>query len=232
MGFVNTCRMRSGVVLQSIALVIIIVITWILSNNTFDFHKSAKDIFGDYFEAKEELPTQAPKNKCNLDKKCPSDSFAVSIKSGAANVVGPTICFDGQNVMSHVMNNVGPGLNIVVVNREKGTVEKFGYLNSKDGVSEAILDYLKKIEQGRIVLIASFDDVAPKLTDEIRDILEHMGSALIKTVKSKDNWVFAGTAGAAKNSPFENISENDPKKNTYKDWPEVVEISGCFPKKL
>lgn len=225
--------MRSGVVLQSIALLIIVVITWALSNNTFDVHKTARDIFGrDYFEGKEEQVTQAPKNKCNLEKNCPPDSFAVRIKSGAANVVGPTICFNGQNVMSHVMNNVGPGLNIVVVNKEKGSVEKFGYLNSKDGRPEEILSYLQKIEQGSIVLLASFDDMTPKLTDEIRDVLEHMGSSLIKTVKGKDNWVFAGTPGAAKKSPFEKMVVSDPQKNMYEDWPEVVEINGCFPKIL
>uniref|UniRef100_A0A8C6V6B7 Si:dkeyp-67f1.2 n=1 Tax=Neogobius melanostomus TaxID=47308 RepID=A0A8C6V6B7_9GOBI len=184
----------------------------------------------DYFVYKEKQTTPVPGNKCSLEKNCPPDSFAVRIKSGAANVVGPTICFDGQNVMSHVMNNVGPGFNIVVVNRETGTVDKFGYLNSKSGRSEDIINYLKKIEPGRIVLLATFDDVTPKLTDEIRDVLESMGSTLIKTVKSKDNWVFAGTPGAAEKSPFEKMTVNDLEKNMYKDWPEVVEISGCFPK--
>lgn len=219
--------------LQFTAIVIIVLVTWALTNNTFDVHKTARDIFGlDYFEYREEQTTSRPKeNLCNLVKKCSPDSYAVRIKSGAANVVGPTICFNGQNVMSHVMNNVGIGLNIVVVNRETGTVDKFAYLNLKTGRSEEILDYLKNIEPGRIVLLASFDDLKPKLTDEIIAVLENMGSALIKTVKSKDNWVFAGTQGTAEKSPFEKIAVNDPKKNMYEGWPEVVEINGCFPKK-
>lgn len=223
--------MRCGAVLQFITLVIILLITWAISNNTFDVHKTAKDIFGvDYFEEKEEPTPPVMVKKCSLETKCLQDSFEILIKSGAANVVGPTICFNGEIVMSHVMNNVGPGLNIVVVNGETGTVDTFGNLNSKNGESEEILNYLKQIELGRIVLLASFDDVTPKLTDEIRDVLESMGSALIKTVKGKDNWVFAGTKGAAEKSPFEKMVVNDPKTNVFEDWPNVVEISGCFPK--
>lgn len=223
--------MRCGAVLQFTTLVIIVLITWSISNNTFDVNKTAKVIFGvDYYEEKEEETPPVLVKKCSLETKCLEDSFEVHIKSGAANVVGPTICFNGQTVMSHVMNNVGPGLNIVVVNGETGTVDKSGYLNSKDGRSEDILNYLKQIELGRIVLLASFNDMTPKLTDEIRDVLESMGSALIKTVKSKDNWVFAGTQGAAEKSPFEKMAVNDPKTNMLVDWADVVEISGCFPK--
>ncbi|KAJ0068724.1 hypothetical protein NL108_010786 [Boleophthalmus pectinirostris] len=95
--------------------------------------------------------------------------------------------------------------------------------------SEDILDYLKKIEPKRIVLLASFDDVTPKLTDEIKNVLESMGSTLIKTVKNRDNWVFAGVAEGNLKSPFEKVSENKPGENMYEGWPEVVEISGCFP---
>ncbi|KAK7916575.1 hypothetical protein WMY93_012336 [Mugilogobius chulae] len=176
----------------------------------------------DYF-AREEPTTAPPKIKCNLEKNCEPGSFALRIKSGAASVVG-------QQYVSRVKR-----FNIVVVNGETETVDKMIFLNSKDGRSEDILEFLKKIEPGRIVLLASFDDVTPSeelllLTDEIRGVLESMGSTLIKTLKSKDNWVFAGRVGATAKSPFEKMALNDPKTNTYDGWPEVVEISGCFPK--
>lgn len=101
---------------------------------------------------------------------------------------------------------------------------------------EDIVEYLKKIEPGRIVLLASYDDVAPKwvlfwekaiyishnpslfffqclksfgrMTDEMRDILAGMGSTLIKTVKSKDSWVFAGRAATGEKSLFEKVSDH------------------------
>lgn len=81
--------------------------------------------------------------KCSSSIVCPADRFALHITSGAADVVGPKICFEGKtcalvtiengsntdeetvklnlvvfidSIMSHVLNNVGPGLNTVVIN--------------------------------------------------------------------------------------------------------------------
>lgn len=38
--------------------------------------------------------TQLPQHKCGNKKSCPENHFAFKITSGAANVVGPSICFD------------------------------------------------------------------------------------------------------------------------------------------
>ncbi|XP_064821921.1 protein FAM3C isoform X2 [Oncorhynchus masou masou] len=170
--------------------------------------------------------------KCSLSKNCPIDHFAFQIKSGAATVVGPKICFDGNIVMSGVMNNVGPGLNLVLVNGENGKIEKFDYFNMYSGETKAILDFLKTIKPGMIVLVASFDDAATKMTDEIRNIFAGLGSSSIKDVKFRDSWVFAGGAGTEQKSPFEKLAANNQKTNIYGNWPEVVEIAGCFPRKI
>uniref|UniRef100_A0A3B3WND0 ILEI/PANDER domain-containing protein n=1 Tax=Poecilia mexicana TaxID=48701 RepID=A0A3B3WND0_9TELE len=170
--------------------------------------------------------------KCSLSAVCPSDHFAFKIQSGAANVVGPKICFDGKNIMSHIMNNVGPGLNIVVVNGENGVVEKFGHLNMISGNSADILAYLNEIKPGMIVLVASFDDAATKMTDEIRQMFVEMGSTLIGSVKRRDNWVFAGRTGIKIKSFFEQRAENDKETNIFDGWPGMVEVGGCFPRTI
>ncbi|XP_041836259.1 protein FAM3C isoform X2 [Melanotaenia boesemani] len=173
--------------------------------------------------------TIPPPPKCNLSKSCPHNHFAFGIASGAANVVGPKICFDGRNIMSHVLNNVGPGLNVVVVNGENGDIEKFGYLNINAGNPEDILTYLKEIQSDMIVLVASFDDMATKLTDEMREIFVGMGSTLISSVNQRDNWVFAGRVGTSIKSRFEKLAVNDENTNVFEGWPEMVEVGGCFP---
>uniref|UniRef100_A0A672IB46 ILEI/PANDER domain-containing protein n=1 Tax=Salarias fasciatus TaxID=181472 RepID=A0A672IB46_SALFA len=160
----------------------------------------------------------SPSPRCGLSAVCPSDRFAVHIRSGAANIVGPKICFDGKTIMSHVLNNVGPGLNVVVWDKK-----------CIDGWNpEDILDYLKSIKPGLIVLVASFGDVTKKMTPEMREIFVGMGSTLIRSVKQRDSWVFAGRAGTEIKSLFEKVSE--PKTNIYEGWPEIVEVGGCFPR--
>ncbi|KAF3856241.1 hypothetical protein F7725_016964 [Dissostichus mawsoni] len=134
--------------------------------------------------------------------------------------------------MSNVKNNVGSGLNIVAVNGENGDVETFAYLNMQIGNPNEILAYLKNIDPGMIVLVASFDDVTAKMTDEMREVFVGMGSTLITSVKHRDNWVFAGRAGSDNKSLFEKQAANDQSTNVYGDWPEVVELSGCYPRTL
>nr|XP_061813487.1 protein FAM3C-like [Nerophis lumbriciformis] len=216
------------------AVIVVLVVTWAILHDAVRIQKTVRDLFGmksvRQFKPEELSPTTLPSLKCNLSKRCPPNHFAMRVRSGAANVVGPKICFDGKIIMSHIMNNVGPGLNIVVVNSENGAVDRCAYLNMKDGVPEDILAYLKEIKPGEIVIVASFDDVTTKMTSEMREIFVGMGSTLIQSVSYRDNWVFAGRGGLGNRSAFEKRAANNDTGNIYEGWPEVVEVSGCFPR--
>ncbi|XP_029287787.1 protein FAM3C isoform X2 [Cottoperca gobio] len=211
--------MRYRAVFKIVAVIIVVLITWGIANNSFDQLETTRKIlsFIDVDQRKPNSRTvaKAPEPKCSLSRVCPPHHFALHITSGAANVVGPKICFDGKIIMSHVFNNVGPGLNVVVVN-----------------VKKDILAYLTNIQPGMIVLVASFDDMTTILTNEMREVFVGMGSSLIKSVKHRDNWVFAGIAGTENRSLFEKHAVNDQKTNIYEGWPDVVELSGCFPRTL
>ncbi|CAJ1050647.1 protein FAM3C [Xyrichtys novacula] len=209
----------------------LLILLWGLAI-TFDIKNNPLQIVGfHYGEQVTDLSGDKSK-RCSLPEPCPPESFPFHIWSGAANVVGPKICFDGKVIMSHVLNNVGSGINIVVIDGESGAVEKFGFLNMEHGDQNHIVQYLKAIKPGSIVLVGSFIDLAPRLTDEVKEIFEGMGSGMIKTIKSKDGWVFAGKAGAGEKSLFEKVSVNDKETNIYDEWPRAVEIGGCFPKTL
>lgn len=49
-----------------------------------------------------------------------------------------------------------------------------------------------------------------RLTEEVRELLAGMGSSLIKSVKVRDNWMFAGRAGSVNRSLYEKISGSLP----------------------
>ncbi|XP_036388679.1 protein FAM3A-like [Megalops cyprinoides] len=170
--------------------------------------------------------------KCGLPRECPVDHFAFHIKSGAANVVGPKICFEDHVIMSSVLNNIGPGLNIALINGVTGKTEKNGYFNMYSGKVEDLLQFLKDIKPGTIVLVASYDDPATKLTDEAQNVFTNLGSTMIKSLKFRDTWVFAGASGITDKSPFERHMKNEREKNIYDGWPEMLELGGCFPKTL
>lgn len=47
------------------------------------------------------------------------------------------------------------------------------------------------------------------MTSQMRKVFVSMGSTLIRSVKPRDGWVFAGRAGAQNKSPYEKVSQPD-----------------------
>ncbi|XP_063072360.1 protein FAM3C-like [Engraulis encrasicolus] len=92
-----------------------------------------------------------------------------------------------------------------------------------------MLDFLRGIGPGQILLVASYDDPSIILKEESRELLRGLGSSAAQTLGARDGWVFAGQK-AAEGSAFEKHISSDEKTNTFDKWPAVIEISGCFKK--
>ncbi|XP_056242735.1 protein FAM3C isoform X2 [Seriola aureovittata] len=169
---------------------------------------------------------------CSSQRRCPDDHISFFIHSGAANVMAPKICIQNKMVLGSVINNAGYGINIVVLNGKTGEVIKIGHFDMYSGEVKPLLEVLKSIENGSIVLMASYDDPSTKLNEDVRKLIAELGSSEIKSLGFRDNWVFVGGKGAAVKSNFEKIMKNDNAKNKYDNWPELIELQGCIPKYL
>ncbi|KAM4720855.1 protein FAM3D isoform 2-T2 [Rhinophrynus dorsalis] len=169
---------------------------------------------------------------CGNEKACPQDYFAFKIISGAANVVGPSLCMNNKVIMSSVRNNIGRGLNVALINATTGEVIKTAYFDMYSGEVKELTDFLKTMKDGTLVFIASYDDPATKLNDEARDLFTSYGSSFAKKLGFRDSWVFVGGRGLKNKSPFEQHLSNNKETNKYDGWPEALEIEGCIPKKL
>ncbi|XP_029774137.1 protein FAM3D isoform X3 [Suricata suricatta] len=180
--------------------------------------------------ATKEIPVV--RTKCGLTKPCPKEFFAFKISSGAANVVGPTMCFENQVIMSPVKNNVGRGLNIALVNGTSGTVLTQKSFDMYSGDVKLLVKFLKEIPEGTLVLVASYDDPGTKMNDETRKLLSSLGSSYAKQLGFRDSWVFLGAKDLKDKSPFEQFLKNNPSKNKYDGWPELLELEGCVPRKI
>lgn len=172
------------------------------------------------------------KNKCGLSKPCPLNYFAFKICSGAANVVGPSMCFENQIIMSPVKNNVGRGLNIALVNGTTGKVLRKDSFDMYSGDSTILVKFLKEIPRDTLVLVASYDDPGTKMNDDIRMLFTNLGSSSVKQVGFRDSWVFLGARDLKNKSPFEQFLKSNPETNKYDGWPELLELEGCVPRKV
>lgn len=170
--------------------------------------------------------------KCGVSKQCPQSHFSFKMTSGAASVVGPKMCLEDNILMSGVKNNVGRGINIALVNGKTGELLKTEFFDMWAGDVAPFIKLLKAIEDGTIVMIATFDDSATKLNDEARTLISELGSTSIANLGFRDNWVFVGGKGIKTKSPFEQHIKNSAESNKYEGWPEVLEMEGCIPQRL
>uniref|UniRef100_A0A673WW60 ILEI/PANDER domain-containing protein n=1 Tax=Salmo trutta TaxID=8032 RepID=A0A673WW60_SALTR len=127
------------------------------------------------------------------------------LKCGVANIVGPRICFDGRNdIMSGIYNNIGVGLNIILVN---------GDFSDQHAIKNPT-------SQNRNCLMPSL-----RMTDTIRETFVSMGSTGAKSLETRDGWVFV-EAGYMNGQMKHNV-----ETSVYDGWQGVVEMGGCILRK-
>ncbi|XP_034718972.1 protein FAM3C [Etheostoma cragini] len=178
-----------------------------------------------------EVSTKPVRYKCGLSKSCPVGHFAFKMTSGAASVVGPRICLEDKLLMSGVKNNVGRGINIALVDGRTGDAVKTEFFDMWAGDVDPFIKFLKEIEEGTVVMMASFDDPSTKLNDEARKLIADLGSSAVSNLGFRDNWIFVGGRGIKTKSPFEQHIKNSADTNKFEGWPEVLEMEGCVPQR-
>ncbi|KAA0707111.1 Protein FAM3A [Triplophysa tibetana] len=222
--------MRLAVALRAVGLVLLLGFTWLLANSMLG--GDSNSLIGGLINGRQEEPTPEPrlrKYKCGLSAACPPKHLAFRLISGAANVIGPKICVEDKVLVSSAKNNVGRGLNIVLVNGVTGEVLEIRAFDMWAGDVSDLLKYLRPIHEGTLVFVASFDDPASKLNDEARQLFEGLGSTAAKELSFRDSWVFVGAKGIENKSPFEQRMKNSKSSNKYEGWPESLEMDGCVP---
>ncbi|KAG9477777.1 hypothetical protein GDO78_012996, partial [Eleutherodactylus coqui] len=197
--------MRLAGPVRIIVVVLTVGLTWILAGiilGTQNGFPRLQQIMGgsDVISTADPRPR---KYKCGLPQPCPEKHFAFRLVSGAANVIGPKICFEDKMVMSSIQNNVGRGLNIALVNGVNGELIEAKSFDMWDGDVAELLSFLRPVHEGTLVLLASSDDPATKMNEDARKMFIELGSSSARDVAFRDSWVFVGAKGVQDKSPFE-----------------------------
>ncbi|XP_038595748.1 protein FAM3D [Tachyglossus aculeatus] len=222
--------MRLSGALRILAIIFTLVTTWFFAHTYFNSGIKGISIRS-WLDSRTGI-TKPLRTKCGNHKRCPEDFFAFRIVSGAANVVGPSLCFEDRILMSAVKNTIGRGLNIALVNGSTGHFLRHGIFDMYSGDINILLKFLSEIADGTLVLIASYDDPGTKLNTEARKFFTDLGSVHANDLGFRDSWVFLGAKGLRDKSPFEQFLKNHPENNKYDGWPEMLEMEGCVPRKL
>ncbi|KAM9786140.1 protein FAM3A [Neosynchiropus ocellatus] len=217
--------------LRAVAALLLVGLTWLLVSALFggDGGSLVRSFFMGEWGRGHHAEIRPRRYKCGLSAPCPPKHLAFRLVSGAANVIGPKICLEDKMLMSSVKNNVGRGLNIALVNGVTGELLETRAFDMWAGEVTDLLQFLRPLYEGTLVFVASFDDAATKMNDEVRRLLEDLGSTAVKELAFRDSWVFVGAKGIENKSPFEQRMKNSKSSNKYEGWPESLEMDGCIP---
>lgn len=155
---------------------------------------------------------------------CSPDQLSFYIRTGDKNVAGPTICFEGNVIMSNDLKNFGRGLNIAVINGKSFEVKEVTSFDTyvDDG---SLIRFLKKgVPDGSILLIASFDEASSGLREDAKKWLKLYGSSLVDSLGFRDSFIMIGQKGLKDGHAIEYISRKDKSE----DFSVVLEKAGCF----
>eukprot|EP00126_Sphaerothecum_destruens_P007297 Sdes_comp19788_c0_seq1m11876 len=153
----------------------------------------------------------------------------LTVHSGRHNA---SIIINDKTVVSQVLKtDAGRGLNILILSPSTGQVlAREIYDTYTVGASKGLLEFLANIHDGRIIVIATKDDVRNSLSPEAIAAFTAMGSQLISSLKFRGVWAFVGQTGPIEYRtllPFEK-SQNPSMLVAF---PDDIEISLQIPLK-
>ncbi|CAF2618163.1 unnamed protein product [Rotaria sp. Silwood2] len=165
-----------------------------------------------------------PDAGCEIDEKCSDDAIPYKIISGDGVEKYPIICFNNKLLVHKNLKDskIGRGINLVAFD---GTTLDVKITDTFDTYLEEtfFLRTLKvNLNDGDIVILASFDEMTYGLKEASLSILERYGSQLIKIIKFRDSFVMLGQKGLARGKAIE---MHQPKGN--RDFAPAAHISGC-----
>lgn len=175
-------------------------------------------------------PKKPDRSPCSASSLCGNTEFNFKILTGAANVIGPSVCFNNKILMRNSVNNVDRGMNIAVVDGIQGELVKTSVFDLYGKDSTELKAFLRSLEDHHVILITTYDDAAMKLDTEAKTMLADLGSVHSKNLSFRDNWILIGGRRVQKPTPFEKVVKNDKEKNKYGDWPEAILLEGCLPR--
>ncbi|XP_048462443.1 protein FAM3A-like isoform X2 [Rhincodon typus] len=149
--------MRIAVVIRGVVVLLVSGLTLFVANKLMNSSEKQNN-------AEHLAEPKVKKSLCELDTHCTANHFPFKIISGAANVVGPSICFNDKALMTSVKNNIGKGLNIALVNASSGNLIATDFFDMWTGNIKLLVAFLHQVKPGTIVLLASFDEPATKKT--------------------------------------------------------------------
>ena len=121
----------------------------------------------------------------------------VAIKSSGRSGIRAQISVNG--ITTH--SSLSEGVTVAVLGNGECAIQRIKTFTSSQ--SKDLVDFIKLIPPGRLVLASIYSDGVQHMTDGGRAALEAIGSAIIRNVGQGEAWAIIGRKGAARGSVLE-----------------------------
>ncbi|MBZ3884638.1 Protein FAM3A [Sciurus carolinensis] len=90
--------------------------------------------------------------------------------SGAVNIIEPKMCLEDRMLMSSVKDNVGPGLNVALVNGVSCDLIEACASDMWARDVNDLLNFIWPLHEGTLVFVASCNNPVTKMNEEARNV--------------------------------------------------------------
>ncbi|XP_040194913.1 protein FAM3B [Rana temporaria] len=173
------------------------------------------------------------KQKCAVWRKCQPTEVVYSIRSAGAKHILPVICLEDEILLGGPKETGSRGFNFVIINPNTLKVIDTKTFDMYEGdFTGQMVEFMNKIPDKSIVMVASYDDVNTKLNDAAKKAFEDLGSKEIRNLKFRSGFVYLAIKGGSLpvEAEKEKIIHSDNSKNRYSGWPAEIQIDGCLPR--
>lgn len=165
-----------------------------------------------------------PDAGCEIEEKCSDDAIPYKIISGDGIDKYPVICFNNKLLVHKNLKDskIGRGMNLVAFDGKTYDVKLIETFDTYLEETFFLRALKLNLNDGDIIMLASFDEITYGLKEAALSILEKYGSQLIKIIKFRDSFVMIGQKGLARGKAIE---MHQPKGN--RDFAPAAHLSGC-----
>jgi len=119
-------------------------------------------------------------------------------------------------------NKIGRGINLVVIDKNSYEVKLIDSFDTFEDDNKFLRAIKTNINDGDIVILASYDEMANALREPVRTFMTNFGTQLFENIKFRDSYVMIGQRGVDKGKAVE-LLESKGKR----DFALQAKISGC-----
>ncbi|XP_046354639.1 protein O-linked-mannose beta-1,2-N-acetylglucosaminyltransferase 1-like [Haliotis rufescens] len=160
-------------------------------------------------------------SRCGV--KCENNQLAFYVRTGDGNKAGPTICFEGEVLISPEMKNFGRGLNIISISEKTFDVTDIKTFDTYVEDS-GLIRFLKKMPAETVIIMTSYDEVSSSLKEDGKRWLKYFGSSGADNLQFRDGFLMIGQKGLQEGHAIEYVV----KRKNHQDFSDVMEKAGCF----